>query len=172
MNTTRFTVSVSVLTPFPYRSIRGCVSLSLLGEQFAYVDVAQVDPDRPVYEPVDHGVRLDPASEPAVPFSRRVLRAQYRRLRHVAPLDQLEQEADVQVIDALGEPFVDADESLIQAEEVWGLPTFWGRQVWDRRTLRQDDSSLQLDIGELAAHAEGSLEAEAFAPMFAGRLLQ
>ena len=66
----------------------------------------------------------------------------------------------------------DADESLIQAEEVWGLTTFWGRQVWDRRTLRQDDSSLQLDIGELAAHTEGSFEAEAFAPMLDGRLLQ
>lgn len=68
----------------------------------SHVDVAQVDSHRPADEAVDHGVGLDAAAEAAVSLRRRVLRAQHRRLRRVASLDRLEQEADV-----LGEPFVD-----------------------------------------------------------------
>ena len=106
MSTARFAVCVSALTPFAYHSFRVRVTLLPLGEQLAHVDVAHVAPYRAVDQPIDHRVGLHSAAEPAVPFRMRVLRADDRRCRRVAPLNQLEHEADVGIVDVLRQLFV------------------------------------------------------------------
>lgn len=102
MSTARFALSVSVPTPFPHHPFRGRVSLLLLGGQIPHVDVAQVDPDRTVHQPVDHRVGLHAAAETAVPVGRRVLRAEDGGAIHVAPLHELEQKPYGHVFDVLG----------------------------------------------------------------------
>ena len=71
MSIARFAVFVPVSTPF-----RGRISLFLLGGQLPHVDVAQVNPERIVHQPVDHRVGLHAAAELAVSVGRRVLRAE------------------------------------------------------------------------------------------------
>ena len=117
MSTARFTVCVSALTPFAYHAFRVRVTLLPLGEQLAHVDVARVDPYRAVDQPIDHRIGPYSAAEPAVPFRGRVLRADDRRFRRVAPLDQLEQEADVDIVDVLRQPLVDGQELVARASD-------------------------------------------------------
>lgn len=83
MSTARFALSVSMLTPFQYRVLRG----------FHIT-----------------GTLLPRRDEPAVPLRRRVLRAQHGRVRHVPALDQLEQEPDSDVVHVLGQPLADREE--------------------------------------------------------------
>lgn len=64
--------------------------------------LTQTDPRK---RGIHDGVRLDSASETVMPFSWRVLRTQHRQLGHLPPLDQLEQKADIQLIDVLDESF-------------------------------------------------------------------
>lgn len=115
MSTARFAVSVSVLTLFQYRVFRGFrITGTLLRrcEEPSHVDISQAYPHRAVDEPVHHRVGLDAAAEPAVPLRGRVLRTQHGRVRCVTSLDQLEQEADRDVVHVLGQPLVDHEELL------------------------------------------------------------
>ena len=98
-----------MLTSFAYRAFRAARIASVLlvaREQLSYVDIAEVDPNRPVNEPIDQGIRLHAAAEAPVPLRGSVLGAENRRARHVATLDQLEQEAYRHVVHVLGEPLV------------------------------------------------------------------
>jgi len=88
------------------------VSLLLLGEQLADVDVTEIYADRAVHQAVDHRVGLHATAQPPVLFRRSVLGAENRRLGGVAAFHQLEQEADVEIVDVLREPFVQ-DQKLV-----------------------------------------------------------
>ena len=156
MSTARFGVYVSALTPFAYRAFRAKRIVSVLvlrGKQLANVHVAQVYPDRAVDQPVNHRVRLDAAAEPPVPFGGRALRAEDRGMRHVPPLYRLEQEADRDVVDVLGQPFV-YDQQLVAGVLLQDLrvrPLRGGQLV----SLHQQVG--QPDVARAAPHVAGTL---------------
>ena len=57
-----------MLTSFAYRAFRAARIASVLlvaREQLSYVDIAEVDPNRPVNEPIDQGIRLHAAADAA-----------------------------------------------------------------------------------------------------------
>lgn len=153
MSTTCFAVCVAALTPFGNHLFRDRVSLLLLCEQLADVDIAQIYPHSAVDQAIDHRVGLHAASEAAVPLGRGVLRAQNGRLRRIPSLDQLEQEGDVDVVHVLGEPLVQ-DQDLVARvlpQDLGVRPLRGGELVALHQEIRK------ADVAGAPAHPAGLL---------------